>query len=759
MADFFIRENPLLNSSPNNEKWEREPVYAPNTVPESETPVMLDYGEFGFPDEQVVREWTFLGCITAIFCTLAVCLGLGILGYTIYNMYSEQNSGSEDTGTFIVTNTAQSFRRAEVKAFSVDCQWNYPSAIAITPEGRYLITSGGPRTRSEEELSRSGNSMETESQMELAGDGNFDEIDTPMRQISYDSQPPQAPASSYMDFFNLGKNGKRLIDSYQQNQDDMADELDAETEEDNINYLELLSDTSSDSGLPDLADLHKDPNSETNVWKKTRPSVESYPMAFWSVETMHPVAVYWNHEFPIVSIAVSPDGTKVVSVDNGGNAILWSLDNLPGENGLETPTWHFVNKMTPNMRVRQRMGRVHTLHAVTFTPSGRQFLMAATVDALDETGNPYTTCGALILWDIENWKEVLRQRGSGGVSEKIDTYYQTFNPVGKFCDVAYTPNGKYLLAAAAGANAGVYYFNNRTTNPSYGICMADLQSDRQRPRTSASSEFKPNLVQGISHHDFPNAESVAITISPSDPNSNKKGLTVVSADNYGRIAFWDFAPRTNRPREGVTCSTYWSPQNTENVTRNIRDILYSPDKKFVMILGDEILLFSGRTPYDYIGSFRSTTSEHDPMERTEYFLVSGFFTQDNKYFFGGGDDCLLRAWHMDEMPIDSRFLADRPGSLNQKNDMKDQKNSSGDEEEEPTLESIQKDFESQAGPLPSLRRDRDEDEDDEDDELDSDGKWNSRQSRSRRSSDAIETDLSVPPRVTGEEAHIFHEVD
>ncbi len=750
MVEFFIRENPLLKNSSDDEKVESGKTYAPNAVPSPETPSMLNYSEFGFPDEQVMREWTFLGCTTVIFCTLAICLGIGILGYAIYNIRAEQKSNSTDTDAYIASNTAQSFHRAETKAFSVDCKWNYPSAIAITPNGRYLITAGGPRTQAEEAIPNPRR-VEMTAMPTLDMEEISEETETPSSFLSYNSQPPQLPDSSYIDFFNLGKNGKRLVDAYGQTQ-----ERGARTEENGIDYLELLSDA-SDSGLSNLVDLHKDAVSPTDVWKKMRPSVESYPMAFWSVETMRPLAVYWNHERPIVSIAISPDGTKVVSVDNGGNAILWSLDNLPGENGLETPTWHFVNKMTPDMRTLQKMGKVRTLHAVTFTPSGRQFLMAATVDALDETGNPYTTCGALILWDIENWKEVLRQRGSGGVSEKIDTYYQTFNPVGKFCDVAYTPNGKHLLAAAAGANAGVYYFNNRTSNPAYGICMADIQADHQRPQVASSSEFKPNLVQGISRHDFPNAESIAMTISPLNLNdSDSKGLTVVSADNYGRIVFWDFAPQPNRPREGVTCRAHWSSQNTENITRNVRKVIYSPDKKFVMVLGDEILIFSGKKPHDYIGSFRSTTNEHDPMERSEYFLVSGFFTQDNKYFFGGGDDCQLRAWRIDEMPIVSRFLADKPSNENKKNSSKDETDAPN---EEMTLESIQKDFEAEAGPLPSLRRNRNMDDDEEENDMGSNEKWNSPRSHSRRNSKTLETDSHIHPRVTDEDARMFRGKD
>lgn len=385
------------------------------------------------------------------------------------------------------------------------------------------------------------------------------------------------------------------------------------------------------------------------------------------------------------------------------------------------------------MRQAQHMGKVQAIHAVTFTPSGRQFVMAATVDALDETGNPYSTCGALILWDIENWSEVLRQRGAGGISEKIDTYYQTFNPVGKFCDLTYTPNGKYLIAAAAGANAGVYYFNNRTNNPAYGICMADLQSEEQRPRTSVTSEFKPNLVQGVSHHDFPNAEMVSITIAPADPNNpEKKPLTIVSADNYGRIVFWDFAPRPNRPREGVTCRNYWSMKNSEHTTRNIRDILYSQDEKFVMVLGDDILLFSGRRPHDYVGTFRLTNDNSVSTLRNDYFLVSGFFTQDNKYFFGGGDDCMLRIWRVDEMPIDSRFLAERPGETTS-------------DEDKATLENIQKELMAR-GNIGS-RDDSDEDEKD----------WERRVER--KNSKPFETDTSIPPRVTGDDASMFRDED
>jgi len=668
MVDFFVRENPLLNL--NRENDSETPDYAPNSISNAEAPTMLDYGEFGFPDAPVVHEWTIIGCLTTAVCAGGLFIGLVVLGITAWKMYAEQHRPLNPAleGIVSMQNMKKGMRRDEAKAFTVDCKWNYPSAMVVSPDGKYFITSGGPRTRTDESERRITPREDTEETPEWNGleeseEHTFDELPEP-RLLSYDSRPADLPSGMYVDLLNLGKNGKRLSETVS-----IKPQLDKEKKEDDDDLKIDYEDVFSSSSLPTLAELEAEHNSESdekNVWKKTRPSVESYPMAFWSMESMEPLVVYWNHEYPIVDIAISPDGTKVVSADSGGNAILWSLDSLPGENGVETPTWHFVNKMNPNQRTLQKMGKVHTIHAVTFTPSGRQFVLAATVDALDETGNSYTTCGALILWDIENWGEVLRKRGTGAITNKVDTYYQTFQPVGKFCDVHYTPNGKYLLAAAAGANAGIYYFDNRTNNPAYGTCMADLKSDDQRPRKGYTAEFKPNLVQGVSHHDFPNAESVVFTISPElgGKETDKKSLTVVSADNYGRIVFWEFAPRTNRPREGVKCLAFWSAKNSENTTRNVRKVLYSMDQKMVLLLGDEIMFYKGTVPYDFMGVLHTIANGKATVEKNDYYLVSGYFTQDNKYFFGGGDDCLIRMWHVDEIPMDSRFLMERTSTAN-----------------------------------------------------------------------------------------------
>ncbi len=700
MVEFFVRENPLLNTPSSRKKDSQSSEiggeqYLPGMSSGDEAPVLLDYGEFGFPDEQIVKEWTIAGCLTVIFITLGIFLGVGVSIYITWTIYHDVKK-REATDMVIAMSSPEEkgLKRAEVKAFSVDCKWNYPSAVCLTPCGRYFVTGGGPQVRTErvDMLSAQGNpSEEDEGILKSLEEESVESESGNSRFLSYDSRPADTPTNAYVDYLNLGKNGKRVIDIT----DERQKKLLGESKEAKNDFSELNLDDLLTSGSFDLAKVHTaDSLSENAVWKKLRPSVESYPIAFWSMESMSPAVVYWNHEFPIVSLAVSPDGTKVVSADSGGNAILWSLDDLPGENGTLTPTWHFVNKMTPRMRVKQKMGRVHSIQSVTFTPSGRQFLLAATVDALDETGNPYSTCGALILWDIENWQEVIRRRGSG-LSEQVDTYYQTFYPVGKFCDVKYTHNGKYLLAAAAGANAGVYYFDNRTNNPAYGICMADM--DEQRPRNSAGAEFQPNLVQGVSRHDFPNADSVVLAVSPKDPNdkSDKNTLTVVSADNYGRIAFWKFSPRTNRPREGVKCVRFWSTQNSENTVRNVRQILYSPDSKYILFLGDEFVFYRGREPYDYLGIFKTQMKMDE--ELYNYYLVTGLFTPDNKYFFGGGDDCQLRIWRMDDLPMETRFVVGR--QLDHKND------------ENNTSEMREKYFKEAGGQLPVKTESSTEDDD------------------------------------------------
>lgn len=743
MVDFFVRENPLL--PPKKERKQASPISevdAPNAIASEAPPMMLDYGEFGFPDEQVVREWTLLGCISVIAGSLVILAGLGILCLTVWNVYRDHmaNTGSVE----VVTQTGtQQFKRADIKAYSVDCKWNSPTAVALTPDGQYMITAGGRRTQMDS-LSTIPMARTSETENVKPWE-NLDQEDESAEQdkkpenerfLSYDSRVSQLPAPIYVDRLQIGKNGKRAYDSarslfrsqkknpdaseplsfldeltpekesesakekdpdaeYEDSLDALlpeeakkkkTDELEtAEGSEEGISSDELLS-FSDDGSLDDLESLEQ--LDRDSVWKKNRPSVESYPIAFWSTETLQPIAVHWNHEYPITAISISPEGNLAVSVDSGGNAILWSLDSRPGENGVSAPNWYFVRKMTAKDRNRQGMGKINTIHAVTFTPSGRQFVMAAMVDKLDDTGNPYTSCGALILWDIENWQEVVRKRGTGGLSRTIDTYYQTLNPVGKFTDLAFTPNGKYLLAAAAGANAGVYYFDNRTSNPAYGICMADTESDMQRPRAAQNTEFKPNLVQGLSRHDFPNADHVAIAISPKDgdPANENDSLTIVSADNFGRIIFWDFAPKTNRPRDGVKRIIAWDTKNTENTTQNIRKVLFSKDQKYVLLLGDDFLLYHGKAPHGYMGNFR--TREVSEEESTDIFLVSAYFTPDNKYLLGGGDDCRLRMWRMDELPLDVRFVVD----LNKNSQDGSPQNDGKEPKDERSLDDLQKEF-------------------------------------------------------------------
>ncbi|MBE6424613.1 MAG: WD40 repeat domain-containing protein [Planctomycetaceae bacterium] len=749
MVDFFVRENPLL---PLNKKERKQAspiteVDAPNVVASDDSPALLDYGEFGFPDEQVVREWTLLGCISVIAGGFVILAGLGILGITVWNVYRDHMSSSDSVEVLTQAPT-QEFKRSNVKAYSVDCKWNSPTAVALTPDGLYMITAGGRRTHIDPldslPMARSRESTPEKPWEDLDQLENHADDDDVMKKnaqdeqfLSYDSRTSQMPAPVYVDRLLIDKNGKRAYDPTRsffvekKETSDVGGSLSFMDDLEPGRSSEAEKETDGDSGSADMQDLllsdaaeaESSAEAETasstetgiqsddllsfsesgtiddlesleslardSVWKKTRPSVESYPIAFWSTETLQPIVVHWNHEYPITAIAISPEGNQAVSVDSGGNAILWSLDSRPGENGLSTQNWYFVRKMTADDRKLQGMGKINTIHAVTFTPSGRQFVMAATVNKLDDTGNPYTSCGALILWDIENWKEVLRKRGTGGLSKTIDTYYQTLNPVGKFTDLAFTPNGKYLLAAAAGANAGVYYFDNRTSNPAYGICMADMESDEQRPRMAQNSEFKPNLVQGLSRHDFPNADHVALAISPKDENSSSENdsLTVVSADNLGRIVFWDFAPKTNRPREGVKRTIAWNTKNTENTTQNIRKVLFSRDQKYVLFLGDEFLLYHGKAPHGYMGNFR--TKEGTEEESTDIFLISAYFTPDNKYLLGGSDDCRLRMWRMDELPLDVRFSVDMKKNEN----AADKEESKEDPaEDDRSLDDLQKEF-------------------------------------------------------------------
>lgn len=683
MADFFIRENPLLNQMPKDSEADKAPV-------------LLNYEDFGFPDEQVVPNRTILGCFVWILTLGGIFLG-GILLLCLLVLYllevtipapSEEHFSRENEPT-----VAKKVRKKKV--FTLNTHENFVASVAISPDGYYMITGGGswdttssslPKSEKKDtsddwlssEWSTSEESSERSSDLQETTNES-DSLDTPEKQLEkalmaiFEPDSPQVttetPRSStafwetgserkylnevssahvgYEDYFLLGKNAVRSVADRKISEDPL------QKREMEIDPSVLVGNptTGSDATLAVWEQLSEKIldhsgehfiSQEERVWNATRPGYESYPLAIWSIHSCRPLVVFWVHEYPVVSVQFSPDGKEFLSADSGGTVLMWRMKEVESggvvsQFGKEYH-WRVVHRFTPNMRKKEEMGGLLSLHQVLYTPSGKQFLISGTAEALDESGNQYGECGVLILWDIESWSEVLQNRPASSVR---DTWFWTVFPVGRYGDIRFTPNGKYLLAAASGYNAGVYWFEAS----GQGWCMANLKKQRKRKvrrrYMDPSSLVKSNLLAGVSEHEYPDAESLSIAISPD-------GKRVVSADNLGRVVFWRFSPNFLSEDRGISCLNVVSTENT--VTRNIRSLLYSRNGQFVLVNGEEVVVYSGSSRiHDYLGNLQ--IRDEEDLLSVPYSITSWMFSEDERYLLAGCDDHKLRIWRIDELPV------------------------------------------------------------------------------------------------------------
>ncbi|MDO4569790.1 MAG: WD40 repeat domain-containing protein [Planctomycetia bacterium] len=684
MVDFYIRENPIPNPSLKKSKGSEDP------------PVMLDYGQFGFPDDPVVNDWTWWGIIVVCFSVIIALVSVSLLGITIWSGYQDSLKREEMEKALLTQDnekkTTLGFEPKEQEVFAVECMYNMPVAMAMSPDGVYLATGGGVWGYTAPARS-SGFSGDVATSLELSPPSDpalaldfqmalgvarsegtesapstlpgidTEKIDTEKesgketgeesekktaqtqlkrspRRFTYDLD--RGTGVIYADNLQLGPNGTRTS---------TEEVIPRKVREVEIDPAEALATGGSDLGLlpnlddlpDDILDFETEKQRRARIWGTTRPGVETYPLAFWDLRKMEPSAVLWVHEFPISAVAFSPDATMALSADIAGHVILWKLQDVEpnAESGARHRVWKMIAVMNPNAREKQKMGRIISIHDAVFTPAGDQFILAGTALGMDENGNSYGEIGALILWDIDSWSEILR---SDVASSRVDTWFRTLNPVGKYTDIQFTPNGKYLIAGAAGINSGVYWFD--TSNTDRGICMAKNEQRRREQRyADPSSHIKPNLLVGVSCHEYPDADAVYVAISPD-------GKYVVSADNLGRTAFWNFAPNTTAADRGVSYRTTISSTSESMQTRHVRSVQFSKDGAYVIISGEELLVFNGRGRFEFLGDFQTMTNI---AARGVYSIVSWWFTEDEKYLIAGCDDMKIRMWRMTDLPIVPRY--------------------------------------------------------------------------------------------------------
>ncbi|MDO4575417.1 MAG: WD40 repeat domain-containing protein [Planctomycetia bacterium] len=693
MPDLFVRENPLATSKKQK----------------SDAPVLLNYEDFGFPDEQVVPGWTVVGCFLSVITFSGIFIG-SVLLLAVLWMFVVEITTPGPTEEKVATSApvVEPVRHRDV--FTLSNHQNLVRSMAVTPDGLYLLTGGGSFGRkagrlnlnnvrdltneASQENAQAGSeqdrrrrrSVEMELTPEEIGESeNYAEEDLLYPKETQRVPPGTKPRGSnsnvptvqsseetpaavyitdlnkvpiaYTDYIHLGKNGVRILADKK-----MVEEMEREMAHRRSLRIDpgvLVADHGSGAVNPDdlpavdalpkdfMTDTEKPEAWEERIWYERRPAHETYPLAIWSLKSCKPLAVMWEHEYPIVSIVPGPDGKEFLSADEGGYLLYWKLvevekQGMISQYGKEYD-WKIVNRFTPELRNRQKMGTIRSISCVRYTPSGKQFILCGTADALDERGGTIGECGALVLWDIATWKEVLRTRPA---SARMDSWFQTYYPVGKYTDITFSPNGKYLIAGAAGYNSGVYWFETS----GQGRCMANLRKQRKRATNKRymdpSALIKSNLIAGVSEHEYPDAGHVCVAISPD-------GKRVVSGDNLGRLVFWNFTPNFLSKDRGIFCIK-WVPAE-EAVTRDVRSIMYSRNGQFIFINGDEIILYNGGSRLlEFLGTLR-ITDVIDTTVQTPFNILSWLCTEDEKYLAAGCDDNYIRIWRMDELPVAMRY--------------------------------------------------------------------------------------------------------
>jgi len=365
-----------------------------------------------------------------------------------------------------------------------------------------------------------------------------------------------------------------------------------------------------------------------------QPPAPEAPLRVWDVETGRQIAAPEGHRGVVRAVAVAPHGRHALSADADGTAILW-----------DTRTWREVHRFQGPQRTRHGLGETRAINAVAFSPDGRRAVLA---------GWGYADLGVfassnrkphLILWDCETGNELLRDGEGDG--RRPRAYFELPTFIDELHGVAWTPDGRHVLAAASGSNSGVYYFDvgshgygavkaggAPTLNPQPDAPdsaeQADAEGDQPDPQDKPPDAEEEQKL-GPSGHDSPSASFVCAAVSPD-------GHRLVSGDTRGRLCLWGFAPDPAHPEGGIDRIA-----QAQFYDKSIRSIRFMPDGRYFATGGDDLILWDGRADRLEI-AWELGPEPSGAFLTKPYYARCVAFSKDAKYLAAGCDDCLIRLW-------------------------------------------------------------------------------------------------------------------
>jgi len=345
---------------------------------------------------------------------------------------------------------------------------------------------------------------------------------------------------------------------------------------------------------------------------------------FLSADEKPEVYAQLGHTDPIESLAFSPDGRYIVSIDGDGVLKLWDVSSEREIRTFNVPS-----------------GSIYDMYSVAYSPDGKHIVSSATL----------TTSYAVILWDVSSGRKVRNFQGHDSkvnvVAFSSDGKYvvsgdhdgtiklwdvssgrevQTFTGHGGYVEsVNLSPNGKYV--AAAGSHDTV-----KLWDVSSGKVIKSFKGNSNRIRSVAFSPDGKNVValseSAITIWDISTGMKVR-TIEDDDTSSfaiSPDGKYVISGGgHYVRtLKLWDVL-------SGEVINTFRGHAN------GISCVAYSYDGRYV-VSGDHggtIKLWDVS-----VGSDIKTFKTHSGRIR------SVAFSPDGKYVATGSDDKSIKLWEV-----------------------------------------------------------------------------------------------------------------
>ncbi|WP_088243513.1 eIF2A-related protein [Calothrix rhizosoleniae] len=364
--------------------------------------------------------------------------------------------------------------------------------------------------------------------------------------------------------------------------------------------------------------------------------ISSQANLFQAVQEARERNIFIGHSDEVTSVAISPDGQRIISVSKDGTLRLWDLKGNP------------IGKP-----FRGDKGEVWS---VAFSPDGQRIISGSlngTLQLWDLKGNPIGKPfqgHKSRIWSVAfSPDSKLIVSANGG--EQLRLWDFNGNPIGKpFCchpqghdfpfSVAFSPDGQRIVSGHLDGTVRLWDLKgNPIGEPFRGhekeVWSVAFSPDRQRIVSGSNDrklklwDLKGNQIASFRAHDAGGVKSVAF--SPD-------GQRIVSGSWDSTIRLWDLKGNPiGEPfqgHNGPVLSVAWNPDG--------QHIISSSSDKTLRI-------------WDVDDDLSKSFQGHDGQ------IFSVAFTPDGLNIITGGEDGMVRMWDLNGNQVSKPFIADKKG--------------------------------------------------------------------------------------------------